>query len=77
MLTKLDRLFEHNSSVENLALLVARVREDKMLVNALARFALQVRDSRQKWFRQLLTEAKRQSLAVKLIAGTEKTLFHI
>ena len=77
LLTKLDTLFDNDCSVENLALLVARVREDKMLVNALARFALQVRDSRLKWFRQLLTEAKRQSLAVKLIAGAEKTLFHI
>ena len=60
------------SSVENLALLVARVREDKKLVNALARFALQVQEYRHSWFRQLSSEAKQQSLATTL-----ETFFNI
>ena len=52
--------------MENLALLIARVREDQRLVNALARFALQVREHREKWFWQLSSEAMKQSLARKL-----------
>ena len=55
--TKLTNCFECDSSVENFALLVARVREDKKLANALARFARQIHDSRQCWFRQLSSEA--------------------
>ena len=46
-----------------LALLIARVREDQRLVNALARFVLQVREHREKWFWQLSSEALKQSLA--------------
>ena len=65
MLTKLDCFFE-NATVENLALLVARVREDKKLGNAFARFARQIRDSRQIWFRQLSSEAKKERLATLL-----------
>ena len=64
--TRLEKIFENNSSVENLVLLVARVREDKKLVNALARFALQVQEHRLHWFRQLSSEAMKQSLATKL-----------
>ena len=59
-------LFLNGSSVESLALLIARVREDRRSVNALARFALQVREHREKWFWQLSSEAMKQSLARKL-----------
>ena len=48
------------------ALLVARVREDNKLVNAFARFALQVQERRHHWIRQLSSEAMKQSLATKL-----------
>ena len=58
--------------VENFALLVARVREDQKLVNALARFARQIHDSRQCWFRQLSSEAFKQRFAHML-----ETRFHI
>ena len=61
--TKLHNCFDCDSSVENFALLVSRVREDKKLVNALARFARQIHDSRQCWFRQLSSEAIKQRLA--------------
>ena len=61
--TKLHNCFDCDSSVENFALLVARVREDKKFVNALARFARQIHDSRQCWFRQLSSEAIKQRLA--------------
>ena len=60
LLTKLDHLFERRSSVEQFALLVARVREEKKWVNALARLAIQVQEHRRKWFRQLSTEAKKR-----------------
>ena len=66
LLTRLESIFENGSSVENLALLIARVREDHRLLNALARFALQVREHREKWFWQLSSEAMKQSLARKL-----------
>ena len=66
LLTKLHTFFENDCSVENFALLVARVREDKHLVNALARFARQIHDSRQCWFRQLSSEATKQRLAEML-----------
>ena len=61
--TKFITCFECESSVENFALLVARVREDKKFVNALARFARQIHDSRQCWFRQLSSEATKQRFA--------------
>ena len=66
LLTKLHTFFENDCSVENFALLVARVREDKHLVNALARFARQIHDLRQCWFRQLSSEATKQRLAEML-----------
>ena len=66
ILTRLDSFFVARSSVEDLALLVARVREDKKLVNALARFALQVQEYRNSWFQQLSSEAMQKSLADKL-----------
>ena len=61
-----ETLFETGSSVENLALLVVRIRDDQKLVNALARFALQVQEYRQHSFRQLSSEAERKGLATKL-----------
>ena len=66
LFTKLHTFFENDCSVENFALLVARVREDTHLVNALARFARQIHDSRQCWFRQLSSEATKQRLAEML-----------
>ena len=66
LLTRLHCLFDTASSVENFALLVARVREDKKFVNALARFARQIHDSRQCWFRQLSSEATKQRFAEML-----------
>ena len=66
LLTKLDRFFEKDCSVENFALLVARVREDKKLVNVFARFACQICDSRECWFRQLSAEATKQEFAAML-----------
>ena len=66
MLTKLHYCVERLSSVENFALLVARVREDTKFVNALARFARQIHDSRQRWFRQLSSEATKQRFAQML-----------
>ena len=63
LLTKLDCFFEKDCTVENLALLVARIREDRKLVNAFARFARQICDSRECWFRQLSSEATKQQFA--------------
>ena len=51
LLTQLESIFENGSSVEKIALLVARVREENILVNAFARFALPVRENREHWFR--------------------------
>jgi hypothetical protein len=61
LLTKLDTFFEHDSSVENFALLVARVREDTKVVNTLACFA-----RREGRFRQLSSEATKQRFAQML-----------
>jgi len=46
LLANLERFFECGSSVENRALLDARACEDRQLVNALAHFALQLREYR-------------------------------
>ena len=48
---------------QDFALLVARVREDNKLANAFARFARQICDSRECWFRQLSSEATKQQFA--------------
>ena len=66
LLTKLDHFFECSSSVEQLALLIAHIRESSSLVNALARFALQIQINRRNWFRYLSTEANKRVLAAKL-----------
>ena len=68
LLTKLETFFEGTSSVEKLALLVARIRDDSSLVNAFARFSLQVQCSRKVWFRRLSSEAKKIELAEKIAA---------
>ena len=66
LLTKLHSFFESRSSVENLALLIAHVRENGTLVHALARFALQIQINRRNCFRHLSTEANKRALAAKL-----------
>ena len=66
LLTKLDHFFECSSSVEQLALFIARIREKSSLAHALARFALQIQTNRRNWFRQLSTEANKRALAAKL-----------
>ena len=66
LLTKLNSFFERRSSVEQLALLIAHIRENGPLLNALARFALQIQVNRRNWFRQLSTEANKRALAAKL-----------
>ena len=71
MLTKLETFFEGTSSVEKLALLVARIRDDSSLVNAFARFSLQVQCSRKVWFRRLSSEAKKTELANCIAAQDE------
>jgi len=53
-LSKLDCLLDRGSSVKNIALRVTRVREDRTLVNALARCVLQIRQYRERWFSALL-----------------------
>ena len=66
LLTKLDHFFECRSSVEQLALLIAHIREKSSLVHALSRFVLHYQTNRRNWFRQLSTEANKRALAAKL-----------
>ena len=66
LLTKLDHIFECSSSVEQLALLIAHIRENSSLVHALSRVVLQIQTNRRNWFRQLSTEANKRALAAKL-----------
>ena len=66
MLTELDFFFERPSSVETPALLIAQVRESGTLVNALARYVLQIQTNRRNLFRRLSTEANKRALAAKL-----------
>ena len=69
-------IFYRSISVENLALLVARAREDRMLVNALMSFALQISEIRERWFRYLSSEVGKKSLAAKLkMFSTSDRLF--
>ena len=63
---KIDGTTAKECSVEKFALLFARIREDKKLVNAFARFARQICDSRECWFRQLSAEATKQEFAAML-----------
>jgi hypothetical protein len=69
LLTKLDFFFERPSSVETLALLIAHVRESGTLVNALARYVLQIQTNRRNLFRRLSTEANKRALSAKLNAA--------
>ena len=70
ILTKLQTFFQDTSSVEKLALLVARIRDDTHLVDALARFSLQIQTSRLRWFRRLSSDANKRGLAAA-IAGMD------
>merc|ERR1711904_508160 len=56
---------ENKEDKEHLALLIARAREGRKLVQALARSALQIREYRERWYRYLSSGAG-QSLAMKL-----------
>ena len=66
LVTKLDHFFECSSSVEQLALLIAHIREKSSLVHALARFAFQIQTNRRNWFRQFSTEANKRALAAEI-----------
>ena len=52
--------------MEQLALLIAHIRENSSLVHALSRVVLQIQTNRRNWFRQLATEADKRALAAKL-----------
>ena len=68
LLTKLETCFHGTSSVEKLALLVARIRDDSRLIDAFARFSLQVQCIRKVSFRRLSSEAKKVELAASIAA---------
>ena len=68
LLTKLETCFHGTSSVEKLALLVARIRDDSRLIDAFARFSLQVQCIRKVSFRRLSSEAKKVELAARIVA---------
>ena len=55
-------------SIEKFALLVARIRDDTRLINAFARFSLQVQSIRKVWFRRLSSEAMKVELAERIAA---------
>ena len=63
LVTNLSFFFRERSTVDKLALLVARIREDVSLINALARFTLQVQRNRCRLFRHLSSEARKEELA--------------
>ena len=64
--------FFFDSAAETLALLVARVREYPLSLNAFARFSIQVSDNRRHFFRQFSLDAQRAELDMKLIR-----MFHL
>ena len=69
LLTKLETCFHGTSSVEKLALLIARIRDDSRLIDAFARFSLQVQCIRRvSFFRRLSSEAKKVELAARIAA---------
>ena len=68
LLTKLETCFHGTSSVEKLALLVARIRDDSRLIDAFARFSLQVQCIRKVSFRSLSSAAKKVELAARIAA---------
>ena len=68
LLTKLETCFRGTSSVEKLALLIARIRDDSRLIDAFARFSLQVQCIRKVSIRRLSSEAKKVELAARIAA---------
>ena len=66
--TKLETFFQGTSSIESFALLIARIRDDTRLINAFARFSLQVQSIRKVWFRRLSSEAMKVELAERIAA---------
>ena len=68
LLTKLETCFHGTSSVEKLALLIARIRDDSRSIDAFARYSLQVQCIRKVWFRRLSSEAKKVELAARIVA---------
>ena len=71
LLTKLETCFHGTSSVEKLALLIARIRDYSRLIDAFARFSLQVQCIRKVSFRRLSSEAKKTELANCIAAQDE------
>ena len=65
LLTTLHFFFDGHRD-KKLAVLVARVREDPLLLTVLARFSLGARDNRRHFFRQLSLDAQRAELDLKL-----------
>ena len=68
LLTKLETCFHGTSSVEKLALLIARIRDDSRLIDAFARYSLLVQCIRKVWFRRFSSEAKKVELAARIAA---------
>ena len=66
--TKLETCFHGTSSVEKLALLIARIRDDSRLIDAFARYSLHIQCIRKAWFRRLSSEAKKVELAARIAA---------
>ena len=65
VVTNLDFFFENDCSAEKIALLIAHIREVSSLLNALARYSIQVRNNSRASFRQLSLEAQRVTLDSK------------
>ena len=68
VLTKLETCFHGTSSVEKLALLIARITNDSRLIDAFARYSLQVQCIRKVSFRRLSSDAKKAELAARIAA---------
>ena len=65
---EIGNIFHGISSIESFALLVARIRDNTSLINAFARFFLQVQCIRKVWFRRLSSEAMKVELAERIAA---------
>ena len=74
--TKLETFFQGTSSIESFALLIARIRDDTRLINAFARFSLQVRHDDPTQFRSGTSSNKPQRFSVATDSLTTST-FHI
>ena len=68
VLTKLETCFHGTSSVEKLALLIARIKDDSRLIYASARYSLLMQCIRKVWFRRLSSKAKKVELAARIAA---------